>query len=71
MNQLIGCCGLDCETCSEREILLIYRRFRIETRKEHGRKVKYRKAITAQIQKHRNTYISIIKGKKERSKYGY
>ena len=29
------------------------------------------KAITAQIQKHRNTYISIIKGKKERGKYGY
>lgn len=29
------------------------------------------KAITAQIQKYRNTYISIIKGKKERGKYGY
>ena len=27
--------------------------------------------ITAQIQKYKNTYISIIKGKKERGKYGY
>lgn len=29
------------------------------------------KAITAQIQKYRNTYISIIKEKKESDKYGY
>ena len=29
------------------------------------------KAITAQIQKYIHTYISIIKGEKERGKYGY
>lgn len=36
--------GSQAKLYSERKTLLIYRRFRIETRKEHGRKVKYRKS---------------------------
>ena len=38
---------------------------------QHGSDIPADMGTTAQIQKYRNTYLSIIKGKKERSKYGY